>query len=357
MTEQSAASTRPPAASSAAPARVTSADIARIAGVSVSAVSLAFNGRPGIGDATRQRILDVARDLNWRPLRAARALKGAANEAVGLVIARPARTLGVEPFFAHILSGLQSRLSHDGIALQLLIVEDTAAEIATYRRWAAEHRVDGLVLLDLVVDDPRPAVVAELGVPAVMLGGHGEDGPVSSVWVDDHAAMAHVLEYLAALGHRDLGHVSGVAEFQHTRRRLDAVAEHAPDLGVTVRSIPTDFSDAQGAAATRRLLMSRPRPTAIVYDSDVMAVAGLAVAAEMGVRVPQDVSVLSFDDSTLTEMTHPSVTALARDTYELGALTAAELLRVVAEPGVVRHVQGATPELVVRGSTAPPAAP
>ena len=338
-----------------APARVTGHDIARIAGVSVSAVSLAFNGRPGISDATRARVLAVAEELNWRPLRAARSLKGAANDAVGLVIARPARTIGVEPFFAHILSGLQSRLSPEGISLQLLIVEDTDAEIATYRRWAAEHRVDGLVLLDLVVDDPRPAVVADLGVPAVMLGGHGDDAPVSTVWVDDHAAMLHVLEYLAALGHVDVGHVSGVAGFQHTRRRLDAVDEHAAGLGLTVRSIPTDFSDAQGAAATRRLLMTRPRPTAIVYDSDVMAVAGLGVAGEMGVRVPRDLSVLSFDDSTLTEMTHPAVTSLARDTYDLGALTATELLRVIAEPGVVRHVQGALPELVVRGSTAPPA--
>jgi DNA-binding LacI/PurR family transcriptional regulator len=75
----------------------------------------------------------------------------------------------------------------------------------------------------------------------------------------------------------------------------------------------------------------------------------------MGVRVPRDLSVLSFDDSTLTEMTHPAVTSMARDTDNLGALTATELLRVIAEPGVVRHVQSALLELVVRGSTEPPA--
>ncbi len=102
--------------------------------------------------------------------------------------------------------------------------------------------------------------------------------------------------------------------------------------------------------------MTRPRPTAIVFDSDVMAVAGLAVAAEMGVAVPGDLSVLSFDDSTLTAMTHPSVTALSRDTDDLGAATATELLRVVVEGGPPRQVQVATPELVVRGSTAPPPA-
>src|SRR5688572_7033314 len=87
-----------------APGRLRSTDIARLAGVSVSAVSLAFNARPGISDETRKRILDVAEELNWRPHRAARALKGASNDVVGIAIARPARTLGVEPFFAHVLS-------------------------------------------------------------------------------------------------------------------------------------------------------------------------------------------------------------------------------------------------------------
>lgn len=336
------------------PARPTSSDIARRAGVSVSAVSLAFNNRPGISEATRQRIFDVARELNWRPHRAARALKGAATDVVGLVIARPARTLGVEPFFAHILSGLQSRLSHDLISLQLLIVEDIEAEIATYRRWAAEHRVDGMVLLDLTTDDPRPAVVTELGLPAVMLGGHGEDAPLSSVWVDDYGAMVHLLEYLAALGHRRIGHVSGTPAFQHTARRLLAVTELSEKIGIEVQSVPTDFSDAQGAAATRRLLSHRPRPTAIVYDSDVMACAGLGVATEMNTAVPSDLSIASFDDSILTQMTHPSITSLSRDTYELGTLVASQLLKLINERGGVDHVQGATPSLVIRGSTAAP---
>jgi len=351
VTESSREEVRAAAAASGTGPRATGADVARIAGVSVSAVSLAFNGKPGIGEATRARILDVARELNWRPNRAARALKVVTSDAVGLVIARPARTLGVEPFFAHILSGLQERLSSDSVALQILIVEDTEAEIETYRRWVAEQRVDGVVLLDMVVDDPRPAVVAELGIPAVMLGGHGEDAHVSSVWVDDHEAMTHALEYLAALGHRRIGHVSGTPAFQHTVRRLAAIAACTPRLGISVDSVPTDFSDAQGAAATRRLLVGRPQPTALLYDSDVMAVAGLGVAAEMGVAVPADVSVLSFDDSVLMQLTHPTVTSLARDTHGLGVLTASELLRVIADRGEVRHVRGETPHLVVRGST------
>ncbi|MEV4015201.1 LacI family DNA-binding transcriptional regulator [Nonomuraea angiospora] len=353
--QDSDGSSEPPESlAGAAPARLRSTDIARLAGVSVSAVSLAFNARPGISDATRKRILEVAEQLNWRPHRAARALKGANNDVAGIVIARPARTLGVEPFFAHFLSGLQSRLSNEGIATQLLIVEDTEAEVAVYRRWAAENRVDGLVLLDLTVDDVRPRLVADLRVPAVILGGHGAPLPLASVWVDDHAAMTRILEYLAALGHRSIGHVSGIPSYQHTRRRLRALDDARESLGIDIASVATDYSDTQGASATRRLLEASPRCTAIIYDSDVMAAAGLGVATEMAVPVPGEVSIVSFDDSILTHLPHPPITALTRDTYALGMLTATELLHTMAERPEPRAVQAPTPELVVRGSTAPP---
>ncbi|MFJ4685098.1 LacI family DNA-binding transcriptional regulator [Streptomyces sp. NPDC091377] len=329
--------------------------MAKLAGVSVSAVSLAFNGRPGLSDATRQRIFDAAEELNWRPHRAARALKGASNDVVGLVIARPAQTLGVEPFFAQFLSGVQSRLSDAGIATQILIVGDVHAQVAAYRRWAAENRVDGLILLDLTVDDGRPLIVADLGIPAVVLGGHGAALPLSSVWVDDHAAMSRVLDHLASLGHRRIAHISGTAAYAHTQRRLLALADSRTRLGLDVMSLPTDYSDAQGAWATRRLLEESPRRTAIIYDNDVMAASGLGVANEMGVSVPDRLSIVSFDDSVLTALAHPSLTALTRDTFALGTLTASELLHEMAERPPVRQVKAPTPRLVLRDSTAPPA--
>ncbi len=329
--------------------RATSADIARRAGVSVSAVSLALNGRAGVSEATRARIIAIADEMNWRPHRAARALKGAVNDVVGLVLARPAQTLGIEPFFANLLSGLQSTFSASGVAMQLLIVEDTAAEVEVYRRWAAEHRVGGVVLLDAVVDDIRPALLSTLGVPAVLLGGAGEPWPVANVWVDDQAAMEAIVAHLVAQGHRHIGHVSGPTRFLHSRSRAEALARLGACMQVV--SVETDFSDAQGAAATRAILSGPARPSALVFDSDVMAVAGLGAAAELGVRVPEQLSIVSFDDSVLARVTHPSITSLTRDTYTLGSSVAQELLGMLANGGVPRAVQAPTPTLVVRGST------
>ncbi|MGW4897567.1 LacI family DNA-binding transcriptional regulator [Kitasatospora sp. NPDC004240] len=336
--------------------RPTIADIARRAGVSKGAVSFALNGRPGVSESTRARILRVAEEMNWRPHSAARALGGARSDAVGLVIARPARTIGVEPFFSQLLSGLQAVLSAGSVALHLMVVEDTAAEIEVYRRWASEHRVDGFIVVDLQVRDPRPAVLEELALPAVVLGGPGRGGPLR-IWADDREAMLSIVDYLAAIGHRRIAHLAGLPHFQHTQRRIRALRDSSRRLGLEeALSVPTDFSDAEGAAATRTLLSRPRRPTALIYDSDVMAVAGLGVAAEMGVAVPGELSIVSFDDSVLARIVHPPLTALSRDTFALGEQVARSLLAVIEGAGPGRDLQMPTPRLTVRESTSPPAA-
>lgn len=336
-------------------ARPTIAEIAKRAGVSPGAVSFALNGRPGVSDATRARITKIAEDLNWHPHSAARALGGARAGAVGLVVARPARTIGVEPFFGQLTAGLQAGLSVQSVALQQMTVEDTPTEIEVYRRWVSERRVDGFVVVDLQVRDPRIAVLEDLGTPSVVLGGPGRHGRLSSVWADDREAMLSLVDYLAALGHRRIAHLAGLPAFQHTQRRIRALRDSAKRHGLTgLESVPTDFSDAQGAAATRTLLSRPERPTAVIYDSDVMAVAGLGVAAEMGVSVPRELSVVSFDDSVLTRIVHPAVTSLSRDTFALGERVALAVMDAIGDPGSVRNIKTPTPRLTVRESTAPP---
>jgi DNA-binding LacI/PurR family transcriptional regulator len=335
--------------------RPTLADIARVAGVSPGAVSFALNGRPGVSAQTRARILDVARELNFRPHRAARALGGSQAGVVGLVLARDPRTLGSEQVYTQLLYGMQDELSARSFAVQMQLVRDTQAEISLYRDWASEHRVDGLVLVDTQVDDPRIEVLEELRIPMVTLGPAPEPGvpPLPGVWADDGAAMTTIVDYLATLGHRSMAHVSGPPIYRHTTRRMQALREHAILRGLTTaESLPTDFSDAQGAAVTRALLSRPIRPSAIIYDSDLMAAAGLGVALELGVRVPQDLSIVCFDDSVLTRIVHPQLTCLSRDTYALGALIAKSLLQAIADPASRQSIQAETPKLVVRGSTA-----
>ncbi|WP_171171474.1 LacI family DNA-binding transcriptional regulator [Streptomyces sp. I05A-00742] len=339
--------------------RPTIRDIARRAGVSESAVSFALNGRPGVSAATRERVRRVAEQLGWQPSTAARALSGEGSATVGLVLARPARTLGVESFFLRLVSGVQEALAPRRLGLLFQVVEDVTAECAVHRRWWAEHRVDGLLVVDPRDADPRPALLAELGLPAVVIGAMDDppwearppDAPLSNLWADDAAAMASVVDHLHALGHQHLVHVAGLPGLAHTRRRIASLRREADRRGLPdVHSVTTDYSDAQGAEATRRLLSAPSPPTAIVYDNDVMAVAGLSVAAQHGLSVPTDLSIVAWDDSILCRSTHPPLTALTRDTDAFGRRAAEELVALL-DGGPPRRCRDTTPRLVARGST------
>jgi len=336
--------------------RPTIMDIARRAGVSKGAVSMALNGLPGVSEATRSRILEVARELDWHPNNAARALSAARSDAIGLVLARPARTLGAEPFFFQLLSGLQAELSPRRIALLLQVVEDQAAEMAVYRQWWSERRVDAVFLIDLRVDDARVALLEELGLPAMVIGGPGHHGRLPSVWADDARAMTQIVDHLAGLGHRRIARVAGLPDLLHTERRTEAFLAAVRGHGLDENPIiMTDYSGEQGAAATRRLLGSPRPPTAIVYDNDVMAVAGVAVATELGVAVPASLSVVAWDDSPLCQLLHPPLTALTRDTFAFGAAAARSLLAVLdGDEGA--DVEDHVPLLVHRESTSAPSA-
>jgi DNA-binding LacI/PurR family transcriptional regulator len=337
--------------------RPTIADIARRAGVSKGAVSYALNGQAGVSEATRSRIRAIAEELGWSPNSAARALSGAAAYAVGLAICRPARVLGIEPFFMELISGLEAELSARSYALTLQVVADVGAELEVYRRWWAERRVDGVILVDLRMNDERVPELEKLGLPAVAIGDPRGTGGLTGVWSDDASALTDVVQYLVALGHERLARVTGLSDLLHTRIRNEAFTAACAHAGlVDPVVVPADYTGTTAARITRRLLSSRPRPTAIIYDNDVMAVAGLAVAQEMNRQVPGDLSIVAWDDSPLCQLVHPPLTAVSRDIPAYGAHAARHLLALIAgEPA--DDFQDETPKLVPRGSTGAPPDP
>lgn len=322
--------------------RVTVADIAEQTGLSKGAVSYALNGRPGVSEPTRQRVLRAAAELGWQPDGPPKTPAG----VFGLVLARPADALGVEPFLMKLISGMEAAMASSGTGLLLQSVSDQDTEIETYRRWWAERRVDGVFLLDPGRMDPRVPVLAELRLPAVVLGGPGHHGILPCVWFDEAAATAVVLDHLAALGHRRVARVVGPCHAD-----LRAAEELAARFGLewTV-TVDTDDGPARGARATRALLAGDRPPTAIVYDNDVLAVAGMAAVRECGMDVPGEVSIMVWDDSVLCEVVHPALTAVRHDIVAYGG-RAAEHLLALLRGDEVRDVENPRPRLVVRAST------
>jgi DNA-binding LacI/PurR family transcriptional regulator len=333
--------------------RPTINDVARAAGVSKGAVSFAFNDRPGLSPETRERILDVARRLGWTPSSRARALSVSRSFAMGLVMARPPETLRADPFFPSFIAGVESELSGRGYALLLQVVPEHDGEQRSYRRLAEDARVDGVFVTDLYVDDPRPALLAELGLPAVIVGPDLDEAFWPAVGVDDGPGIVAAVEHLLSLGHTRVAHVAGPASMVHGRSRHEAWARTLRAAGLPEGpSIESDFSAEAGAAATRTLLGLDDRPTAIVYANDLMAIAGLAVAASLGFDVPRELSVTGYEDTELAAHVQPPLTTVSTDVIGWGRAAARRLLELVDEQEPTQFPLPG-PQLVVRGSTGP----
>lgn len=334
--------------------RPTIADIARRAGVSTGAVSYALNGQPGVSEATRARILAIAEEVGWQPNSAARALSAARVNTVGLAVSRSASVLAIEPFFMQLISGIEAALSSQGTALLLQVVPSRTAEIGVHRRWWGERRVDGVILIDLEIDDPRIDALVDMEMPAVVIGGPSPEPRLTEVYSDEAAAMRILVDYLAALGHRHIAHVSGPTNLLHTATRIAACRQAAERHGLeSAESHETDYTGEAAARVTRDLLAGGSRPTAIIYDNDVMAVAAVAVTQEMGLSIPQDISLAAWEDSPLCQLVHPPLTTLHRDVMAYGTNAAQQLLATI-EDGKRRSYEDDTPYLVPRGSTARP---
>jgi DNA-binding LacI/PurR family transcriptional regulator len=334
--------------------RVTITDVAREAGVSIGAVSNSVNGRKGVSEATRARVLEVAARLGWTPDAAARSLTGGRTSTVAVLLGEDIEALSASAYFASLVAGVESVLTEHGLSLQLQTdpVMDEGPE--PHRRWLASRQVDGLILVDLRSDDPRVEALAGVGsLSAVAVSDPEAARHLPYVWADEAAAMRETVGYLGALGHRRIALMDYPAD-RATRAVRDA-AFAATCAELEVQGDVVDIGGASGgaASATRRLLTASARPTALIFDGTETAVAGLGVAMEMGVAVPRDLSIVGWYDSPLLQATFPAFTAVGFDAREVGDAAARMLLGLLGG-GTVDRVHTIEARLAVRGTTAPP---
>jgi DNA-binding LacI/PurR family transcriptional regulator len=322
------------------PRRPTIDDVAARAGVSSAAVSFAVNGRPGVGEDTRRRILAAAEELGWRPSASARALTEARSRAVGLLLSRPLDQLEVDPFFVRFLAGIERTLARSDHDL-VLRVSDEIDPVA-YVRLAASGRVDGFLLCDVEVDDGRFELLAEAGVPAVVAG--HPVSPCPFPWVETaHAdGMALVVDHLLELGHRSIGFVGGPAHYEHVQAREAVWRASLEDAGVE-----------PGPVAHEPGMLFDGSVTAIVHTSDGLAATALSAARERGVSVTRELSITGFDDSPLAALAAPPLTSVRVDYASFGEGAAAALLAAIGGDPPPEFV-AVPPTLSVRVSTAPP---
>jgi DNA-binding LacI/PurR family transcriptional regulator len=334
-------------------AKETIAGLAKRLGISKASVSYALNGQPGVSEVTRRRVLDLAEELEWYPSSSARALSRSRAGAVGMVLSADPLLIGTEPYYMGLLTGIETALAEGDMALMLrMVAKDPAQERTTYERWAGERKVDGVLLFDHLHDDPRPALLNRLGLPFVLHGAPSTPGPAtfSGTTTNHTVDAATIVDHLQR--HRRIAHVSGPHTFLHEEERIRGVRERAAGYGIDVVHYEANYALDSGYDAVMSLLASPVGPpvTAMVFGNDLMSMGGLLALRELGLRCPEDLAIVSWDDSLHCRLASPSVTALSRNPGMQGRV-AAELLLSLLESGEVHTRSMPGGQLVVRAST------
>ena len=334
--------------------RPTSADVAARAGVSRTTVSFVLNYRTDvqISDETRQRVFRAASELGYHPHAPARQLAGGRSNVLGLVLRQSAEQVAGDATLAETLRGLASAARAAG---SRVMVEPLAPE-GTYDRLLRSHQADGLIVSGPRTDDPSLGQLVGDGFPVVLQGSlPGLDVP--SIDVDNVAAAASAVRHLLSLGHRRIACITNAPlTYTAARERLQGYREALETEGITYdESLVAEgaFDAASGERAANRLLAGGSF-TALFVASDVLALGAINALREANRRVPDEVSVVGFDDIALAAYFDPPLTTVRLPAFELGQAAGRALLDRIADRAVALRTLLPT-ELVVRGSTAPPA--
>lgn len=330
-------------------------DVAAAAGVSKALVSYALNDRPGVSDATRARIVEIAASMGWTPSMRARSLSSSRAYAIGLVLPLTTETLASDEWTTSLMAGIHSVLGRSNYALVTEVVTDPEAEIEAHRKLAVEGRVDGMVLLYLRPDDPRLALLTEHGMAYVCLNPPDRPTTMPVVDHDERQAASDVIAHLTSLGHTRIAHVAGPQSLSSARLRRELYQEslrsHGLDDSWWVEQ--EAYSADGGRAATHALLDDPHPPTAIVYFNDLMAIAGMGAAFSRGLRVPEDLSVVGWDDIAVARYLHPALSTVTQDPYGVGRESATLLLEAIDGREFTETCLTADPVFTLRESTAP----
>lgn len=337
--------------------RVTSHDVARRAGVSRATVSMVLSrsSAASFSDETRERVLTAAADLGYQPNSAARMLVRGDTETVGLVISDPS-ILQTDAFVPQLLYGVGQVNRAYGYRVLVEGLEPQTGR-DTYASLVEAQRIDGLIVLNPRTDDPDLRALIERGFPVVLAGtiGHELEHSVNFSAID---GMTEAAAHVVGLGHRRIGMVTfsprglvGTDERIAVLRKV--LAAHGIDLA-DADIEPGDFSAESGAAAAKRLLSRRPDLTAVFAGNDTIAIGVASGARAAGWAVPDDLSIVGFDDLPFAGYLEPALTTIRIEAVLQGTLAANMLVkRLRREPIAERRITMPT-ELIVRQSTAPP---
>jgi DNA-binding LacI/PurR family transcriptional regulator len=310
---------------------VTLADVAEYAGVSASTASRALNGRGELSEETRAAVREAAAALHFEPSHLARSLRTRTTSTVGFVVPDVS-----SPFYAAALKGAQRTLEQSGF--RVLLMDSGQApdgEVAALRTLLA-HRVDGLLVATVGLERERfDATLVGRATPCVFFDSTVDGTGAGSVLLDNKAGIELLVDHVLAHGHRRVGLLAGSLRETSGRDRVDAFLAALRRHGIATPDgyIAGDrWTQANGDLATRWILAADPPPTALISSSVELALGALLACRGLGVRIPDELAVATFDDAYFAELLDPPLTAVAYDPAEVGRRAAGLLVEAIRDP-------------------------
>jgi len=326
----------------------TQEDVAKKAKVSRALVSLVMRDAPNVSEQRRRRVLRAAEELGYRPNAYARSLASKRLHTIGVLINDV-----TNPYFGGVYSSLAAAAEEAGFDLLVAPGTRSAAKESALVRTLLEHRVAGLALLSpMMTTKELRGLTASW--PTVLIGREASLDSVDVVTTDEHQAARVVLEHLTGLGHRDIVQITGGSN-RSAKDRAKAYRAVMRELGLEPREVAGAFSHEAGQEAAREIVEMSPLPTAVIAANDLIAVGAMGVFEAHGLRVPDDISVVGYDDSQIARLDLVQLTSICQGIDHFGSAAIELLVKRIDDPDTPRVVERIETTLVERRTTSPPA--
>ena len=323
--------------------------VARLANVSIATVSRTINHVPTVNQKMAKRVWEVIKELDYSPNSQARSLVSGRSRLLGLIVSEI-----TNPFFPELIQGFEEAAVEHGYEILIGSTNYDPERMKTCIRRMVERKAEGVAVMTFGIEEPLLEKLAERKLPLVFVDVGPERPEISLLRVDYQHGIRQGVQHLAVLGHRDIAFVSGPLRLHSANSRLTTFKRAIQECGIKVNPkwiVEGDHTMEGGMAAAEKLLTEGNMPTAVMCSNDMTAIGVLHEAYRIGMRVPDDLSVIGFDDIHMTRMTIPPLTTIQMSCYDLAREAVMALRSHVEKESTPKREHEIQTQLVVREST------
>ncbi len=334
---------------------VSQMDVAKRAGVSFMTVSRVINNKNNVKEATRKKVLKAIKELGYYPNVLGRGLNINKTETIGILIPLCSHLFSTQ-YYTELLRGVEQYCAESGFGILFYPRREESGDI-DYQRLFQERRVDGLLIIAPPLKDLQLLTLIKKKIPFVVIDGRGSGGKnkrVVYIDADNIGGASKAVEYLIKRGHKKIAHISGWLYVVNGKDRLYAYKNTLKKYKIPVKNeyiVKGDFTEISGYNAMKNLLKLKDRPTAVFAANDLMAIGAIKAIKEIGLSVPEEISIVGFDDIPLASYTIPPLTTVRQPAFQMGYEAAKNLIEMIKSQRTETKSKIMKTALIVRNST------